>query len=84
MLIHILHHGVTLCGIMTIPKDWPEDQKWAGWRDRAHATCPGCIEEGDRHRDHLNHLYNMVDSDAENYDRVRDEELLLQQDRVDE
>lgn len=42
-LVHILHHGVTLCGYPTgFPKDWPSGL-FEGFAQADEATCPECI-----------------------------------------
>ena len=46
MMIHILRHGWTLCGMTTVPKDWPEGHRWVSFEDPENlpkANCLGCL-----------------------------------------
>lgn len=46
MVIHILRHGATLCGLTTLPKDWPAGHRWVSFEDAENlpeANCPGCL-----------------------------------------
>jgi hypothetical protein len=41
-IVHILHHGVALCGQPGLPSTWPLGQRWVRLEDDG-ATCRGCI-----------------------------------------
>ena len=47
--VHILHYGVTLCGITSLPKDWADGDRWIGKLEhqigRWHADCPECLRK---------------------------------------
>lgn len=46
MIIHILRHGATLCGITVMPKDWPEGHRWVSFEDPEgilQANCSECL-----------------------------------------
>lgn len=43
MTIHILWHGIPLCGFTRqIPSLWPARHDWTSRDDREHATCDAC------------------------------------------
>lgn len=43
MTIHILHHGLTLCGVATRwPDVVPDGHHWVRLADAIQATCPAC------------------------------------------
>lgn len=42
-IIHILHHGSTLCGMHESPVDWPPDHTWVRRSDYRSCTCPTCM-----------------------------------------
>ena len=95
--VHIIHRGATLCGRLVCgegtDKVWPKDLAWTTWPMYLLATCPECVEEGYRHREHLDKLYKLLapadpqplngvvaigDSDAENYDRWREDSIFCE------
>lgn len=44
--VHILHHGLPLCGFSKdVPGKWPEGHKWTAIHRPDHSTCVGCDEE---------------------------------------
>jgi hypothetical protein len=43
--VHVLHHGLALCGFSDkVPREWPDEQWWVGLADCSHATCTPCVE----------------------------------------
>lgn len=46
MTIHILFHGLPICGFSReVPANWPEGHKWISIDDRElhqHLNCEGC------------------------------------------
>lgn len=44
MIIHILRHGTTLCGLTTVPKDWPEGNRWVSYEDPENLSEVNCLE----------------------------------------
>lgn len=41
--VHILRHGMPLCGFSRdVPRDWPPGHLWVGLDDQTMATCLGC------------------------------------------
>lgn len=48
MTVHILHHGLALCGQPGFASTWPKGHSWVRVEERPDATCPLCIAEYDR------------------------------------
>lgn len=40
--IHILFHGLALCGLPGIPAEWPDGDRWVSVDDKDKSTCEGC------------------------------------------
>ena len=40
--IHILFHGLALCGQPGIPAEWPNGDRWVSVDDKEKSTCQGC------------------------------------------
>ena len=60
MIVHILWHGIALCGIQGPPCDWPADHVWVGLPDvgeeakqveQTAAWCPTCKACFDKQHD---------------------------------
>lgn len=45
VIVHILHHGRSLCGMPGVPRDWPTGNVWVSMLDRLNANCPSCLAE---------------------------------------
>lgn len=43
MIVHILRGGRAMCGMLGIPRDWPEDHRWVKWHEAKDATCKRCL-----------------------------------------
>lgn len=43
-IVHILRHGMTLCGLKGYPEGWPEGHLWVDDHDAEEATCKECNE----------------------------------------
>jgi hypothetical protein len=45
--VHFLRHGVSPCGMLGVPAEWPPGHRWSSeWAD---VTCPRCIAHGVAH-----------------------------------
>lgn len=50
-VVHILHQGRALCGLVGTPSQWTEEHRWVPVTERYKATCDACCEAE-------NHLYD--------------------------
>jgi hypothetical protein len=51
LTVHILHHGLPLCGFHDgIPAEWPDGHQWVGLGSAwlKDANCEGCLEEHEK------------------------------------
>lgn len=42
VIVHILHHGLALCGQPGLPCSWPKGHAWTRLDEAHAATCSGC------------------------------------------
>ncbi len=57
MVVHVLRHGHTLCGMPGLPKDWPADHNWVSDYDRKAADCPECLRTIQAEEDDTSPIY---------------------------
>jgi hypothetical protein len=49
LTVHILHHGLPLCGFShELPRDWPPGHKWVGKDEAELATCALCQDRANQ------------------------------------
>lgn len=44
-VVHVLLYGYALCGLMSLPRDWPPGHTWVRVDEFERATCDGCKGE---------------------------------------
>jgi hypothetical protein len=41
-VVHLLHHGRALCGMKSMPRDWPVGHRWVDISLSEAVNCDGC------------------------------------------
>lgn len=42
VMVHVLFHGVSLCNLPGVPRDWPRGHRWVTVACHDEATCSTC------------------------------------------
>ena len=48
-VVHVLHHGFALCGMISPPSSWPEGHRWVSIDMLDKATCDACLKSYAKH-----------------------------------